>query len=413
MSFPREHLFPNVRGLGFMFHELCLPHTSLFLSPKITRINVELDPAPAYLPLVPLFGAKCPSLTSICLRYRGGRVEAPYHLRARAASTLIQSLDKIRHLTAGPIDVAACGHLMSLPELKSLAVHVHEILMPEVSSESTFRYLESLEICVARPALAFNFLPALSKACPLNNLQIGLEEATALESEARQLCTVIVDCSPTSVESLSVDFGQYSDAAAVSSDLYTVVPATLRPLLALTELVTINVTVPFGLCLDDAFVSEMAAAWPLVQHLTLRRPYVLGEPSPPSLVTVSSLTVFALRCPDLRSLAIPLSDTPPEPVEEPPQSLRPKQTVLTLLEVMDSHIQKPFPVAAYLSSVFPNIRFVATTRQAMDLGDNDPAPQDAEASKRWKQVQELIPLLVGIRESGITVGCWVWKVWSR
>lgn len=402
MSFPGDLLFPNVEKIHFRVYHL-VQHLGLFLSPKLVDIDLEMDGPGVRLAVLPFLGAKCPSLTHVEVFYTGSVQATPEH-RAQAASALIRSLNDIHSIYIGAIDAAACRHLTSLPNLTSLSIQmIHEpcfstqLDSPHPSSQSAFLFLDTLNIHVARVELAFNFIPAVSQS-HLDILDVSTE-IPASEAQSRQLFAIIAEhCSPTSLSSIMVNLGDCTDDVSENAEAYSVVPATMRPLLAFSNLVTVCVVVPFGLCLDDAFVFEMAEAWPYLRDLRLHRPYIMLEPSPPSKITVSSLAVLARYCADLRSLVIPLSADLPESVDAP-YTPRPTQTTLRSLCVLDSPIEASFPVAAFLSSVFPALTYISTAREGFFMEpEDDPAPLHAETHKKWKEVERLVPLLVAVRD---------------
>ncbi|KAJ7714697.1 hypothetical protein DFH07DRAFT_374328 [Mycena maculata] len=399
LSFPGDVLFPHVETLRVELYPSLMHHLRLFLSPKLMDIHLELWGSATRLALLPLLGAKCPLLTDLSVHFNS--LDATPDLRARAASALVRSLNSIRTISIGAMDAAACRHLGSLANLTSLSIQmIHEPLLPvelhptPSSSHSTFLSLRELNIHAERVELAIDFIPAISQS-PLDSLDISIG-TSALEPQSRHLCVILATLCSKAISSIDINLGGCTDDVSANPQAYTVVPATLKPLLEFGNLVHASVTVPFGLCLDNAFMHEMAVAWPYIEQLRLTRPYVVGEPSPPSQIDIASLLAFASHCPDLRTLTIPLSAQPPEPADVP-NTPRATQSTLTVLRVQDSPIEAPFPIAAFLSSVFPALDRIRTAREGYHL-EEDPAPHDAETHKKWKEVEKLVPLLVAVRD---------------
>ncbi|KAJ6611235.1 hypothetical protein B0H10DRAFT_1953196 [Mycena sp. CBHHK59/15] len=174
---------------------------------------------------------------------------------------------------------------------------------------------------------------------------------------------------------------------------------TLRPLLAFNNLLSVRVEPPFRICLDDDFVEAMAMAWPCVADITFDSKYVEGEPSPPPSVSLTDFSAFARHCPDLHTLRMPINATN---IPAPPSTVSwPTQTSFNYLHVSDSPIDSAFAAAAFLSSVFPALVEILTSRQSGIIENGDEPelePADAEAHAKWKEVEKLVPMFAKIRE---------------
>ncbi|KAJ6521161.1 hypothetical protein DFH09DRAFT_1193076 [Mycena vulgaris] len=400
MSFPGDCLFPNLDHLSWALPHRNFPYLRLFLSPRMTSIDLELSGSATQLTLLPLLPAKCPSLMKVII-YDEGRMDLIRPHYAVAVSSMLCGLPDIRTISVGCIDPAALRHLAHLPSLTSLCIdRIDEPLWPYAAEFTFLLYpelfpsLTELRVFGARIDLCKNFIRT-AFASPLKTLYVGTE-TSASEPEARTaLAAISAEC-PPSLTSIDVELGQWDDVVSAAPAAYTVLPATLAPLLTFKNLLTVRVKVPFGLCLDNAFCAEMAVAWPLINELSLHRPYIIGTPSPPSAVTISALLSFARQCPDLHTLALPLSSAPPGSLSD---GTPPAQMVLKYLAVIDSPIEAPFPVAAFLSSVFPGLEDISTSRDLFSNAPDEAEADDAhEAHRRWKEVERLVPLLVTVRE---------------
>ncbi|KAJ7484215.1 hypothetical protein FB451DRAFT_1083577 [Mycena latifolia] len=402
-SLPADLLLPNVEHLSwsprYTDRESSVPYLRLFLGPKLTRIVLQLDGSATCLSLLPRIAAKCPALTDIRVSYMGS-LDATREHRARAASAMIRSLTDIQTIAIGGIDTAGCQHLATMPNLTSLCIDMFdEPLFDNLQPppHPMFASLETLDIHASEIDFLTNFIISGISDASLDTLYVSAE-LPALEDQSRGLFTAIKKyCSPEFLASINVNLGDCTGDVLANPDAYTVLPATLAPLLDFVNLVKVTLSVPFGLVLNDAFVVGMAEAWPYIKELFLSRPYMMNEPTPPSEVTISALSSFASHCPDLRSLGIPLSANLPASSGVP----RITQATLTTLYVFDSpiNIGTPFVVAAFLSATFPGLSYISTSREGYFLSpEHDPAPQDAEPHKRWKEVEKLLPLLVAVRK---------------
>ncbi|KAJ7137441.1 hypothetical protein C8R43DRAFT_1109946 [Mycena crocata] len=393
-------LLPNIESLTWRLEPQLFTHLLLFIGPRLTEIDMELDGPASPLSLLPRVGASSPALTLVeMVDISTDSPIASREDRARPASLLILSLSDLHTVAVGPVDAPACKHLGSMPNLTSLSIDIpdglvfldHSPIVPPL-----FPSLQDLNIGGPNLPSCLNFFTGGMLNAPLTTIRVSTDTA-ASESQARTLFSAIgAHPSAKLITSVNVHLGDFTDVLLNNPAAYTVVPVTLIPLLHLSAAVVIRVTVPFALVLDDTFITAIANAWPQLKDLSLSRPRTINELSPSSEIRISSLAVFASNCPNLRSLELPLSAELPEPTD----LRRPSQTTLTILRVLDSpiNLDAPFPIASFLSATFPGLNQITTSweyysHRSARFGDS------AETHNRWKQVEWVLPLLIAVRKA--------------
>ncbi|KAJ7798876.1 hypothetical protein B0H14DRAFT_2388426, partial [Mycena olivaceomarginata] len=148
----------------------------------------------------------------------------------------------------------------------------------------------------------------------------------------------------------------------------------LRPLLAFLHLTSVTLCAPAGFDLNDATVGDMARAWPRIKSLHL---YASDYAHILSNVTLGALVLLARHCPELSGLSLTLDATAPVPDLET-ENKRLRQWRLDSLGVSLSPIAAPLAVAVFLSSVFPELKWVR--------GDD-------MQYKSWAEVGKALPAL--------------------
>jgi hypothetical protein len=128
---------------------------------------------------------------------------------------------------------------------------------------------------------------------------------------------------------------------------------TLKPLLTLKNMVTLNITSPIHI--TNATVGDMASAWPKLESLTLRNG---GRTCG---ITLEGLIPLAMRCPSLRYLAIPLNVSSSDNLSTTTmdsQIVRPMALTSIMLygSAEDDVWGEPVPIAIFLGNLFPNLR---------------------------------------------------------
>ncbi|KAJ6540881.1 hypothetical protein DFH09DRAFT_1396058 [Mycena vulgaris] len=368
-SLPFDFLLPILTHVTFDCVDTeFFPYVRVLLGPKITSIDLTLAGPPSRLALVSRLASKYPSLAHLRLRYYFGfRVSNGLHVQV--TSSMIRALTSVRTLSVQCIDLAACQHLGSLGTLTSLTINLADLeLLDHSQSFPSPPRFTSLD-----PSAA------LSRNRYENSTRRRRSTWGAIFGAIRPLLH-------SALTVLDVEVG--------STDPFVLpIAAVLQPLLAFTNLSKVKVSLPGSTFLDDTFVEAMAMAWRHIEELSFRRPTFNG--APPSEVTFPGLTAFARNCPALHTLSMPLSAAFPPDWDHSARSAH-TQTTLSHLHVLDSPIDDAFPVAAFLSCVFPGISLIEMAEFEEDYDD---VPPDATWEPKWQEVKKLLPQFVKVTDT--------------
>ncbi|KAJ7643112.1 hypothetical protein DFH06DRAFT_602450 [Mycena polygramma] len=400
MSMPVDCLLPNLEYLAWSPDDFGLfPYVRLFVGPKLRSIELAMNGPGSHLSILPWLASRYPLLESVEL-FSSSEFMASNFSRRKAISTMVHKLSNVRHLTVSGLDTPAMRHLASLSSLQSLIVDVIDdlIFSSDLSVPAAFPALRKLTIGNAPIACLINFFNALSD-CALT--EIFIEASSFDESQVSVLISAIHDhVSHASLTLLSLGPPR-SELDSPALRLQTLHPTTIRPLLAFRKLIFLDLET-FRLSFDDRFVAEMAAAWPEITRLCFSTHYVVGDPSPPPLLSLCGLSAFVQHCPHLKVLRIPVDarniPAPPNPV------LWARQTALTSLHVVDSPIDSVLATAGVLSSMFPALEQVLASDESEEEVGDEPRiiMADPVAHARWKEVEKLVPMFAKIREEEVT-----------
>lgn len=115
----------------------------------------------------------------------------------------------------------------------------------------------------------------------------------------------------------------------------------------------------------------MAVAWPKIKELSL-----VGDSTPlDSGITLAGLLPLAEHCFKLESLTLTI-DARSMPREAAPPRVRGH---VTTMHVLNSPLQDPSGVAAFLSNIFPNLWCLVSS-----------ADEQGYAENPWREVSELV-----------------------
>ncbi|EIW78146.1 hypothetical protein CONPUDRAFT_138563 [Coniophora puteana RWD-64-598 SS2] len=164
--------------------------------------------------------------------------------------------------------------------------------------QARFSGLEHLSIRASRPDQWTDFLRALHMP-NLEGLQVQFTAAHT--PSAIDLASIRAACpNPASLRALSI----VRVISVMDDGLPTVSPAAFAPLFAFHNLKNVHIANVGNLDMTDAFVADVAAAWPLLEELA----FVLSVPGAPRL-TLRALVPLARHCRNLKRLYMPFDGT--------------------------------------------------------------------------------------------------------
>ncbi|KAJ7088754.1 hypothetical protein B0H15DRAFT_840663 [Mycena belliarum] len=381
---PAECILPNLRKLHWVTTDpTVFPFIRLFLCPGISAISLVLEPTPAHRSLLLWLGSTAHSLQEVSLS--GTEVASDNEAdpaTLNAITSFILTLDKIKTLSVPRLHPSAQRHLASLPSLSTLRIENFVSIEPGSSHahpypHPSFPALSHLTLGATKLASATKFLTKMSPSAlktlvfydgPVSTSVVMGAFFAALHSSGAHLhLTQLTICFTT----LPLDF---VDPAA-----YRLTTAVLTPLLSFSSLQSVEMLARTGFEIDDPFCAVMAAAWPQLERLDLNTDFGY-DMAPPPAATAASLLAFATHCPRLTELTLPLDMTLVP--ELPPRSLRPQQTALQVLGVLDSAVDSKTRTARFLASLFPRLTRIYSAIDGSETG--------VVRDRDWAAVQELV-----------------------
>ena len=163
----------------------------------------------------------------------------------------------------------------------------------------------------------------------------------------------------------------------------------LEALTVFTNLQVVDIQPTFGIQMTSDTVNRLADAWPKIHKLSLGDAYPWSR-SP--IIKTEDLIPFAQRCPKLVHLGI-VFDAQNTQLRSSPGLF---DNSLTTLSVADSPISAPGIVAAFLSDIFPRIRWITCHDDDDWLDDVDPG-DTIETTRMWAEAGSLLETFAKVR----------------
>ncbi|KAJ7495425.1 hypothetical protein FB451DRAFT_1077064 [Mycena latifolia] len=375
-SLPGEHFFPNLHTIFWDVMEMpWFPFVRLFLCPGIKSATMGMFAASTHLALISTLSAQCPLLTHVTLF-----IDPVLHEYCSAPfSTLIHGVPRLEDLDLGTLDQAAFEHLAHMSSLQALSITMPTFI-PFRGDEDPPRFVKLRRVGFGCTTHQFTTAFIAMKSWSLGSFRSMVTSVPTAAETATMYTLLTSHCAHAALRNLELG------DARLNIESFPLVPAcivtsdALRILFCFHNLRHVNLAPPAGFDLDDAVLAELARAWPRLSSLTLAGS---GYRAPPSRVTLGALRALAAHCRSLMflTLAFDASVVPDAP---------PERGTLLRLDVADSIVVTPAPVAEYLFALFPRLLDIATGRERLD---NEDAGQDRAVGlhKLWKEVLALRP----------------------
>ncbi|KAJ7183930.1 hypothetical protein C8R46DRAFT_884511 [Mycena filopes] len=356
-----------------------------FHPPTLTQINLALSAADISS-VLPTLMRRCPHLTDIGLIPISGFAIA-------GICSFVCHWPAPRALSVPALYREALLHLSQVTTLQSLTLaHLPTALTLLPRPRRTFPALFTLDITTSPIGSTIQVL----KLCfdvPLSTLCISLGPIPANETLA-MYTAISGGFSHSSLTKLVIS-DEFSNSDDRNLATYLVSPASLRPILAFTNLTELSLTAHFGFDLDDPTALNIARAFPRIVKLRLQASYPMSVPR----ATLLCLVPFAQYCPELKELAFPFNATDVPGVPLPGHHNGVVQRRLETLDVGQSSIRSPLIVARFLSGLFPRLEWIPTARTECDNDVEDVANTEAiRWHRKWVEVEELLYDVCAIRE---------------
>ncbi|KDQ60327.1 hypothetical protein JAAARDRAFT_191719 [Jaapia argillacea MUCL 33604] len=277
------------------------------------------------------------------------------------------------------------AHLASVPfsVIKLTLPPAHLGLLSTSLPSTPFSALGMITLTISDSGSWTDFTSCLSSPLEILNLDLKFVPTVA---DLRSCFSTVERFSPT----LSIfTFRQVSMELFVSESDIPLPNDTLIPLLKLHKLQKLRLNfAPFP-DIDDAFMNEMARSWPEIWSLDLTSCPVWGGHSN---ITLNGLVPFARYCPELTSIGIAIDAGGELP--DPPDNLCHKN-LKEIRVAVESEIEDPEGVAAFLTSLFSSLAIVTTdeddNQHSIDLwSDVENRLQNSILFSSWDSIGETL-----------------------
>ncbi|KAF8869317.1 hypothetical protein BD779DRAFT_1807135 [Infundibulicybe gibba] len=386
-----QPIFPNLEAMtwGYCKTEI-FPYISMFLGPRIRKLDLCINGDSVQNSLLPTLGVKCPSLVYFRL------YTLDYYPEVKPLLTQWSQLETliIHYLPEESLQIAA-----GLPHLRNLTLsHADDDYGSTFSptpGTKVFPSLQSLSITANSPTLCINLLKATSN-CQLKEFEFSLFGidppiwddlfATLAESCDKDTLTTI------RIDDLELECDESWDPRTMDE---------LRLLFPFTSLTHVILRTTHGFDIDDAFMSEIAVAWPRIRTLNI------GATGITQLFKLQQLTLHGLAplaelCPELRKLTVHVNVAHMCPNYF--NLCSDSKSCIKYLNFGRSPISKTsVPWAAvYLSAIFPELRDVDCDH------DSYRDEEEPDYPARWSEVHNYLVAchyLSGHRRNGPYCDC--------
>lgn len=367
-------LLPNLRSIFASSKDLL--HTYLFLSPKVTHLQLMMHPRHMnqLIALTVNIPEKSPDVKVLRLSQSAGWDEADrndyYHILGYLLADL--QLEEL-HCDWIPLSRDMTRDLLAMPTLKVLNIY-RELRGLKADLEAqppTTTRLEQLYLTIDRINihLLSQIIPLLLPS-KLKVFSVISKFGTPVAEEVSDLFSSIGrHCMAEHLTDLILDHTSLSAmvsmprAGSIRFD-------ALKPLLPLSNLRVVSLT-SYSIDMTDDDTNELAKSWPHLEKLE----FYTGRSFDKVRTTLKSLLHFAAFCPKLDDLTFRFEedeDIKKVPVDEVEAA---EGHSLRFLSVGYSIIKEPTSVADFLNFVFPML-------------SNLSVHPDNSASEQWDEVQE-------------------------
>lgn len=349
----------------------------LFLSPSLRHLSLSLFEShkslrPTRDTILHQLGTICPDLRSVTMlsRYTTSG-SASDEGAMQAISSCIGAWGNLHALEVPNLEDDALNQLATLPFLQDLAIIGGNLSSAGASSSlprKSFLPLRKLKL-VGECHFIRNLVSAMAMQ-QLVDLDLTCQENFSQELVAEIFA--IFGTGGKHLTSVTID-SLHGHRRNAEVDRLSVLH--IRPLLNCTKLRVVKLVLP--LTLDNSAMEDMASAWPLLQSLTLGQGGDLefGHPS------ILALKALVTKCPKLSHCDVPLDPEDVPDIKDP--AYRGARNHILQTFVGRCPTLSPVEVAAYLSSLFTNIRSFESEYRTSSSG--------------WGQVARLYPYFVHVR----------------
>ncbi|KAI1798257.1 hypothetical protein LXA43DRAFT_1078464 [Ganoderma leucocontextum] len=419
IHFPPGTLLPNIRTLRCRWFTSMSSETYQLLllqalvGPKLRSLHLICSvrapsqahpepPGPDNLDCMRTLPRICPALSELTIR-------ADLDSSAPHIAVLSDVIRGFQDLTSVvvrgiPLDFEAILHLATLRNLKTLHANPSDSII-----KANYQSLISTSTGVQTYFPSLQMLHLNNRFLFLCTLLLTIVSSPVLDAVTFTTSPVFgFYCTSKDVTDLCVELSRHTSLTSITVAVHSMLTGacldrtTFKPLLLLPNVRHLDINVGHMIAIDNAFLNDMALAWRKLVRLEfcVEHPCCDRDGYSPA-TTLLGLIPFALLCPELEVLGIPIntdmSTMPPNLLERCPGRGAVASNVYQL-EVGLSIVNDPVPVAAFLSDLFPNLRrvYTAWTDDMEDAMDGDIGTPE-EIRERWDEVALLVGSFRNVR----------------
>ena len=397
LSKPFKRLFPSLRNLSWSFFDNLslgspLEHICLLVGPRICYLRLKFEDLDlAELSFIRSIPVICPHISGLIIhlirRLPKHGVQDPHHLIRDTIWDVVHCYQLTKIRCNLPVSRRGLVDLASMPALQIMALDVSDLMDDSTSlslPQHAFPALRSLKLT---GKLATAFLDALP-SCELEDIEINFAYAVNEAPLMTRFFQVLHErCSHQSLTRIEIDFG----TSVVPTRLLDIESDMLLLLLSFTNLQDMIIRSYHLFKLDNDFVEAAAKAWPHLCILQLGHGG-WGWGGQSTNVTLAGLIPLARHCPDLTKLCIVVDAT----VVDHSMDILVSNTKLDVLDLGDSVIDEPAPVAAFLSEIFPHLTSISSWN--VPVTGRIAAEVRKKYSGRWDEVACLLKIFAEVRQ---------------
>jgi hypothetical protein len=377
---PTTILLPNVQELHwFPGDNAILSFTSLLLGPHLRTIELSLRGVSEVigLSLLGTLNSRLPSL-----RYFQFYYEADTPAVVDVISAAVCGWAQLREVEVSELTRTALMHIGRLPHLRRLSCMVTGDAMPAafppLPESHWFPQLKCVFI-QSEILASCSFLVEAMSSSPIRTFALSHLGSSDSLGWRHMLKSIGDYCNKATLTSVNL-WDDEDDEPQHDADILTI--EDIRPLFTFSRLYSVSLSTQEGIDIDDANMKELAKAWPQLSCFSLGTPNT-AQRKP--RVTLAGLIPLARYCRDLLTVSINI-DASDVNISEARPAGGTINASFDCLNIGDSPISDPIPVAAFLSDIFPKIKVIYKF-DGRDLDENS----------TWRQVGPLIPTFVSIR----------------
>ncbi|KAF7297251.1 hypothetical protein MIND_00958200 [Mycena indigotica] len=420
-------LTPNLHTLSWtppniIQAERWAPFLHLFVGPSLRTFHMLVDNS---LTVRDIFNRLpdnvCAQLTCVILESRSLCVGST-RWTAFSVNRFLGRLRDANHVSTDQLSIndsvlVGLGKLANLTFVQLISMKGQNV---PITSDPLFRRLEHLHTIGTDPEHVAELLPVIwSHALEVVsvNFLLGTGKSYELLLEAlphlpapenvKEIC--INDFDPVTYHaigrrrSLEEFFAAAKDLVSHTTAKpgdYTIAATCLRALAEFSNLTRLFLVLPLGFAgLTDTLLDEVTKNWPSLQSMSLLPqvsfPLDLHRPFPIEL-TLDAFITIATNCRNLHTLGLVIDASAPLSEELCQRALAaPVCPQLFHIEVLDSPIQSPHPVARFLASLFPRLRVIHAGAD-VPLACGPMAALSDYFERTWYSVQVALPEMAEI-----------------